>query len=215
MQLHLWIAAFLLTQAFLPMACAPERSTPPWQIDQLVDGSTRVFGLVPGRSTLADAPLQFGPAVEAALFETPGGTLAAEAYYGKVSPGGLTGKLVLSLYLDDGTLVALKDRSPESEMLGTGNRRLAIAAVDAARLQHAIIRGMTFVPTADLDEEIVLARFGQPEERVTVDENTTHWLYPSRGLDVALNRRGKDVLQYVHPDDFDWVRLGLETYNTP
>ena len=204
------IAGFLLTLAFLLMACAPDRGAPPWQIDQLEDGSTRVFGLVPGRSTLADAPLRFGPAVEAALFETPAGALVAEAYYSKVSPGGLTGRLVLSLLLDEGTLMALKEHSPETKVLGTGNKRLAIAAGDAARLQHAVIRGITFVPTASLDEEIVRGRFGDPEERVTVDKNTTHWLYPSRGLDVALNRRGKDVLQYVHPDDFDWVRSGLE-----
>ncbi len=209
MKPYLRTAPFLLTLALLT-ACAPDRGAPPWQIDQLEDGSTRVFGLVPGRSTLADAPRRFGPAVEAALFETPDGALAAEAYYSKVSPGGLTGKLVLSLYLDDATLVALKDHSPEMKTLATGNKRLAIAAGDAPRLQHAVIRGMTFVPTASLDEEIVLGRFGYPEERVVVDENTTHWLYPSRGLDVVLDRRGNDVLQYVHPEDFDWVRSGLE-----
>jgi len=210
MKPYLRTAPFLLMLVFLLTACAPDRGAPPWQIDQLGDGSTRVFGLVPGRSTLADAPRRFGPAVEAALFETPEGTLAAEAYYSKVSPGGLTGKLVLSLSLDDAALVALKDHSSEMKILGTGNKRLAIAAGDAARLQHAVIRGMTFVPTANLDEKILLGRFGQPDERVTVDEDTTHWLYPSRGLDVALNRRGKDLLQYVHPDDFDWVRSGLK-----
>ncbi len=216
MKSHLWIAALLVLLTILLLTTLQRetgeraRGAPPWLLESLPDGATRVLGLVPGRSTLADALLLFGPAVEAAVFETPDGTLSAEAYYSKVSPGGLTGRLILSLQLDEGTLVTLRDHSPERKMQRTGNARLEIAARDAASVNRAVIRGMTFVPTADLDEEILGARFGQPEERVRVDENTTHWLYPSRGLDIALNRKGKDVLQYVHPEDFDWVRSGLE-----
>ena len=198
----------------LLMACSPDRGAPPWQIEQLPDGATQVFELVPGRSTLADAPLRFGPALEVALFETPDGALAAEAYYRKVSPGGLTGRLVLSLQLDTETLAELRDNSPERKGLRTGNVRMEIAAGDAERLRPAVIRGMTFVPTADLDDEIVLGRFGQPEERVSAGANVAHWLYPSRGLAIAIDKQGKDVLQYVHPDDFDWVlsRLKAEGY---
>ncbi len=208
MKPYLWPAAFLLLMA----ACAPDRGAPPWEIERLPDGTTRVFELVPGRSTLADAAQRFGPAVEAALFITPDGHMTSEAYYRKVSPGGLTGKLVLSLQLDDTVLAALKDNSPERKRLRTGNVRLEIAAGDAGRMRDAVIRGMTFVPTADLDEEIVLARFGEPEERVTIDDNTAHWFYPSRGLAIVLDRSGKDLLQYVHPDDFDWVREGLAAF---
>ena len=209
MKSYLWPAAFLL----LLVACAPDRGAPPWEIERLPDGATRVFELVPGRSTLADAALRFGPSVEVALFESPDGSVVAEAYYRKASPGGLTGRLVLSLQLDDAVLAALKDNSTERKRLRTGNVRLEIAAGDAGRMRDAVVRGMTFVPTADLDEEIVLARFGEPEERVTIDHNTAHWFYRSRGLAIVLERSGKDLLQYVHPDDFEWVRQGLEGKN--
>ena len=211
MRTSLPTAASLVLLVVLPLACAPDRGAPPWQIEQLEGGAIRVFGLVPGRSTLAEAPPRFGPAVEVALFEAPDGSLAVEGYYSKVSPGGLTGRLVLSLQLDDALLATLRDNSPERKTLRTGNVRLEIAAEDARRVRQAVIRGMTFVPTADLDEEIVRGRFGEPEQRLRIDENTALWLYPTRGLAVALNRQGKDFLQYVHPADFAWARQGLQT----
>ena len=50
-------------------------------------------------------------------------------------------------------------------------------------------------------------RFGQPErviqEMVEGETKMTHWLYPEKGLDVAMDEKGNVVMQYVSPDKFE------------
>jgi hypothetical protein len=36
-----------------------------------------------------------------------------------------------------------------------------------------------------------------------------HFLYPAKGLDLILDRKGKEVLQYVAPRDFARLREPL------
>ncbi len=217
MKHYIWIAAILVLVALLLLPSPSERDAPdpqrrelPWQIDKLPNGATRVFGLIPGQSTFSDALGRFGPRVEAALFEAPDGTLTAEAYYSSLALGGLTGKLILTLKLDAASLAELKANSPGRKPLRTGNVSYEIAGEDADTIQGANIRGITFIPTANLDAETVRARFGPPAEQVVVDENIVHYLYPELGLHVTINQRGKDLLLYVHPGDFDWVRAALD-----
>ena len=217
MKHYIWIAAVLVLVTLLLLPSPSERDAPdqqrrelPWQIDKLPSGATLVFGLIPGQSTFSDALARFGPRVEAALFQAPDGTLTAEAYYSSVGLSGLTGKLILTLELDAPSLAELKANSSGRKPLRTGNVSYEIAGQDANTIQGASIRGITFIPTANLDAETVRARFGPPAEQVVIDENIVHWLYPDLGLHVTINQRGKDLLLYVHPGDFDWVRAGLD-----
>jgi len=39
----------------------------------------------------------------------------------------------------------------------------------------------------------------------------THWLYPDRGLDIAVNPDGREVFQYVMPARFNELLEPLET----
>ena len=64
-----------------------------------------------------------------------------------------------------------------------------------------VITGLTFIPAVNLDEEVILARFGEPEERIELGA-VTHFLYSLKGLDVALHKDSKEVMQYVSPADF-------------
>lgn len=210
----LWIIAglSLLILLLLPLGRRedlPASVGPPWQIERLADGSTRVFGLSPGSSSFHDALERFGPQVEVALFQSPRGELTAEAYFPSVRPAGIAGRLILTIDLDPAMLGMLRDRSPRQELLGTGNIRYTLHGDDVPRIQAARIRGMTFVPAIQLDESLVESRFGPAPERFSSAENTVHWLYPERGLDVTINRQAKEALQYVHPDDFAWIRAGL------
>jgi hypothetical protein len=222
MRQTLWILAVLAFAVVLliPLgrrlnAPAPRDAYPPWRIDRLPDGRTRVFGLIPGSSTLHAAVERLGPRLQAAVFQSPEGALSAEAYYPSARPGGISGRLILILDPGRSALERLRDHSARHEPMGTGNIRYTPRAQDAALLEEARIRGMAFVPTIDLDEETLEARFGAPAERVAVDKHTTHWLYPARGLDITVNARGKEVLQYAQPSDFAWVSSGLSRAQGP
>ena len=195
----------------------PDQPTPPagerpWEVQVLADGTSRVFGLIPGRSTLADAMGRFGKGLEAAMFESPGRPLTLEACYSEVVVGGITGRLILSLAPSPAVLQGLRERSPGAKRLGTGAIRYPIDFRDAEVLPSLTVRGLTLVPSANLDEATVQARFGDPVERVPAGEGASRWLYPDRGVAVTISEQGKDLIDYAAPSDFAWLR---EVYATP
>jgi hypothetical protein len=56
---------------------------------------------------------------------------------------------------------------------------------------------------------VILQRFGAPAERIRQGETLEHFLYPAQGLDIVLDSKGKEVLQYVAPADFARLRAPL------
>lgn len=178
----------------------------PWQIEPLADGSARVFGLTLGTSTLADAKRMFGEEPVVAIVVAPGESGALEAYYDSITAGFITGKLVLSL---ESTLQQREEmiaRAKKVEYMKGTTRQISLSEMDLQRAEQARITAIAFIPSANLDEAIILQRFGQPNERIRSDENREHFLYPAKGLDVQLDTQGKEVLQYVAPRDFARLR---------
>lgn len=175
--------------------------TYPWQIE-VVDGgdSIRVFGLVLGRAALADAVRRFGEPPKVALFRTETGGRTAEAYFGRVELGRLLGKVALTLAVDPADLDRWIERGSGQTISETGSLKVTPSAGDRATLDQAPIASLAFMPMVRLDPETLRLRFGEPEQRITEANGVEHWLWPSRGLDIALHQgRTKDVLQYQRP----------------
>lgn len=208
--LFVTIVAVLLA---LPLFFLPEgeRAPPPthglpWQIEKLADGATRVFGLVPGRSTLEEAQKLFGPEVQVALVVAPGETGSLEAYYETVSAGGLAGKMVLTLASTSELREGMLQRARKAEYMKGTTRQVELADVDLAQARTAAIEAIAFIPAVNLDEQIVLQRFGPPTERIRSGEHREHFLYSDRGLELQLDAKGREVLQYVAPSSFARLR---------
>ncbi len=178
----------------------------PWQIENLADGTTRVFGLIPGRSTLDDARHQFGPDVQVALILAPGETGSVEGYYDKVSAGIVTGKMILTLETTLTQREQMLKRAPKAAYMESATRRVELAEADLLEAGRAVIAAIGFIPSANLDSQVVLQRFGTPAERLRSSEQTEHFLYPDKGLDLRLDAKGKELLQYVAPREFFRVR---------
>ncbi|MEN8107019.1 MAG: hypothetical protein ABFS22_03330 [Pseudomonadota bacterium] len=89
-----------------------------------------------------------------------------------------------------------------AELLERGTRRYHLHPDDLPVACRAPVRIITFLPGFDLDEEIAQARFGVPAEIIQVHAQQKHLLYPDKGLDLILNADGKEVLQYLPPDEF-------------
>lgn len=178
----------------------------PWQIDVLPDGSTRVIGLTPGRSTLAEARRKLGPEPQVAIVAAPGETGSLEAYFESVTLGFVTGKLVLTLEAPPDVIERMRGRAAKTEHMESTTRKATLAVADREFADSAAIRAIAFIPSAHLDEATILQRFGQPAERLRNGEHVEHFLYPAKGLDVVMDRKGKEVLQYVAPRDFARLR---------
>lgn len=205
------IATAMLLRPGNPEHEAQPVSGLPWQIEILADGDTRVFGLTLSRSTLGDAREHFGPDMEVAVMARREETGALEAYYSRVTTGVLSGKMILAGELDKGTVERMRERAVKSRMTESNARKFTLSQEDLALAYNAPVASITFIPTANLDEETAISRFGQPGERIRASEQVEHLLYPEKGLALTLDSKGKELLQYVAPRHFARLRDPLLT----
>lgn len=181
----------------------------PWQIETLPGGEAQVFGLTLGRSTLADARARFGPEMQLAVIAEPDERGNVEGYYEGVTAGFVAGKLIVTAELSPELIAGMRERAPKTQYMQSTTRRATLAPADEAAALAAPIRGLAFIPGAQLDEAVILERFGQPAERIRVNAHQEHLLYPAKGLDLVLDSKGRELLQYVAPARFDALRAPL------
>ncbi len=174
----------------------------PWQIELMQDGSTKVFGLHIGSSRIADAYGTLGNDMELAIIAASGEAGSLEMYYGHYRAGLLSGKLVLQASTSDELISRWRENAVKSEYMASGTAiKFYLSETDLAEVFQQVITGLTFIPAVNLDEEVILARFGEPERRI-VQAGVEHFIYPAIGLDIALSADAKEVMQYVAPADF-------------
>ena len=178
----------------------------PWQIDILPNGDTQVFGITPGRTTFAEAAAQLGDDMSLAIIAAPHETGSLEVYYSHHSFGPITGKLILVLDIDHGKLADMQQRAFQDG----GTRRYRPHPDDLPAVYRAPVRTISFIPSFNLDEDIVQARFGTPDEIIQIDAGQQHLLYPDKGLDLILSADGREVLQYLSPGGFAAHRARLQ-----
>ena len=182
----------------------------PWQIQLLPDGSTKVFGVVPGATTLGQAVARLGDDMEMAIMAAAGETGSLEMYYSQHRAGLLTAKLILAADIDTETLTAMRENAASKELLKSGATKYVLRRQDHEKAMDAVIQSIAYIPATNLDHETIVNRFGEPAETVTTNAQATHYLYPTKGLDVVLSEEGKEVLQYVAPTEFKRLREPLE-----
>ena len=182
----------------------------PWQIEVLPDGSSKVFGVILGQTTLGEAAAQLGNDMELAVMVAKGEAGSLEMYYGQYRTGLLSAKLVLATDMDAASINSMRENAVEKDVLETGARKYLLSSDDHAKAFKAVIQTIACVPAVNLDHDIIIKRFGEADEVIQKNNGVTHYLYPARGLDVILNEDGKEVLQYVAPAEFSRLREPLE-----
>ena len=178
----------------------------PWQIKVLQDGSTEVFGITLGQTTFGETLELHGDDLQLAIIAAPQETGTLEAYYSRYSAGPITGKLLLILDVAPDVLASLRERAFQEG----GMRRYRLHPDDIPLAYQAPVKVINFLPSFRLDEDIVQNRFGTPAEIIQIGTSEKHLLYPEKGLDLILNTEGKDVLQYLPPQDLHKHRKLLQ-----
>lgn len=175
----------------------------PWQIVITEDGASHVFGLTLGKTTLDEAEKAMAEPAEVSLFVPAEGKKVIEAYFDSVDISGLRARIVIVMQVSAEEIEAMFNRGARVANMGGGRRKVTLSDGDMELLRHMPIGSLTYIPRTNLDAELVKARFGEPAERIAEKGGkVVHWLYPDKGLDVALDAEGKEVLQYVRPADF-------------
>lgn len=190
---------------------APGRDLP-WQVEVGQNGATStVFGLTLGKSTLRDAVRKLGRRYEMGVFQERDQGLSLEAYFRDAVIGGLNARLVLSAQLPDEQMDTLRTHAGEGQPTAGGGRRYPVTEADHDLALKAVVATITYLPVVKFDADLVRKRFGEPTERLPVQDGV-HWLYPPLGLDLLLGDNGGALLQYVPPATFE-QRLRTPLYN--
>jgi len=188
----------------------PENVHLPWQVSVTPKGNLSVLGVVVGKTTLGEAERAFKEPAEVSLFAHENGNKVVEAYFDSVDISGLRARIVVVVALDKPTLEEMFNQGARLANMGGGRHKVTLADKDLARVKKTPIVSLTYIPRINLSEEMVKSRFGEPAERIAEPEGqVVHWLYPGKGLDLALDSEGKEVLQYVPPADFEQIRNPL------
>ncbi len=177
----------------------------PWKIEVDANGNHSVFDLMLGKSTLADARNILGDEGEINLFIGQDNKRTLEAYFRRIYLSGLRADFILTLGLNETILNGIYERGVRLSALDSGAKKVNLASRDMALALAAPVIHITYLPSADLDEKLVRNRFGEPEQHIQEQSGITHWLYPEKGLDIAINQEGGEVLQYTTPVNFELI----------
>jgi hypothetical protein len=175
----------------------------PWEVSRDAAGNTRVFDLTVGKSTLADARALLGEEGKINLFENPDGSRTVEAYFDNIFLSNLKADWIITLDLPEDRLAALYERGLRISKAGSGSRKVKLDPADVAQLADTPIRILTYLPWKSLEPRDIAGRFGEPAEQRTEESGVVHWLYPARGMDIARDKDGGVVIQYLNPADFE------------
>ncbi|MEJ1402959.1 MAG: hypothetical protein RPU73_03645 [Candidatus Sedimenticola sp. (ex Thyasira tokunagai)] len=184
----------------------------PWIIDVESPEKLSVMGITLGQSTLGEAENIFKAGAKVTLFRSADGKYAIEAYFQRIYLSSIRADLVVTLDVDKATTDGMFNRGVRISNISNGAKKVDLSSDDLESIKQAKISHITYIPASDLDEDLLLSRFGEPAERLKeLDSKTTHWLYPSKGLDIAVNPDGKEVFQYILPAHFDLVTEPLRS----
>ncbi|MGD8912257.1 MAG: hypothetical protein PVI97_18055 [Candidatus Thiodiazotropha sp.] len=170
----------------------------PWKTQLTADQAVHVFELTLGSSTLADARSVLQIQEKINLFIGKDGKLALEAYFERVFLSGLRADFVLVMQADEPFLRELYDRGNRIRLSNNTTRKVELSSEDQLLVEKLPIHLINYIPHANLNEELVIRRFGEPAEKIVESETgITHWIYPDKGISISLNPDGKELIQYM------------------
>jgi hypothetical protein len=180
----------------------------PWQIDRTESGSTKVFGIILGQSTLDEVEIGLQEAATVSMFKVED-RYSVEAYFDQVTLGGLKAKFVLAMQLPESVMAGMFERGLRMSGSPSG-KKITLHPDDVVLVKKSPVGTITYLPALSLDDAILAKRFGEPKARLRETKTgAVHWLYPDLGLDITLGGSERPVLQYVSPREFDRLEQPL------
>ena len=185
----------------------------PWQIEVLNDGRSRVFGFVLSETKLKEVSIKLKALSEIALYESKEKS-ALEAYYKNVSMGGLIGSFIFTLDVPEEHLIKIKNESKKKERTKNNEIKHKLDKIASEEANSYRVKNLIYIPRVQLDEETILKRFGKPKYKIKLKTKEVgwHYLYPKKGLDLIYKEEGKEVLQYVNPQNFNVLLFPLQAH---
>lgn len=174
----------------------------PWNIKLHADGSTEVFKLRLGMSSLSDAIERFHEPEDIAIYKG-NHRQSLEAYFGTISLGPLKAKLIATLEASDDEIHAMLEKATGLALSSGADKKIELSAADKQNALQRKLTGLTFIPKySGLTADFFKQRLGEPQAWLRLSENAVQYFYPDKGLSIAIDSDGKEVMEYRLPADF-------------
>ena len=204
---------FILGLLFLLTACDSKKEEAtkaylPWKVTAVSESATHVLGVDIGSTTFKELMFALQLLAEPALFQSNEGKLTLEAYFGKKKFGILEARLVAEMDADEAILKKMlkehvgRDSTPSNHwkyQLNIENTRIA---------NELRVWRLVYMPVGDYEVKQIKF-FGEPEEKIQINDTAQYLLYPSKGLVVLWDTDGKEVFYYVAKKDFERLKKTL------
>jgi hypothetical protein len=189
-----FLAIFLFTRDI----SIPKNQAMPWQSYVNDRQQTVVFNLTMGESRLIDAARHFGTEIKASLFESENSKPELEVYFPSTKIGGISAKIILNLLVNDATMMALKSNIEEVMIMPSGVKTTTFTAKGERLISNLKIKSLSFVPRANLEEQVISNLFGKPASVDLVSDKLAYWHYPQKGLRIIVSTEQKEILEFYN-----------------
>ncbi len=180
----------------------------PWNVSINENGTTNVIGVDIGNATFKDIMFKLKLLAEPAVFEAPDGTLTLEAYFGKKKFGVLTARLIVEMDADQALLKTMKQEQADKDSTPSNHWKYALNVKNTKRANDLRVWKLIYLPITDYEPK-QMNFFGEPAEKLTINETAQYWLYPEKGMVLLYDTAGKEIFYYVAPKDFARLKAGL------
>lgn len=178
----------------------------PWNVE-VINDATNVFGIKLGESSLDDfLQIWNEKEMELAIIKSPNEdikTANLEAYFSELKLGFVLAKVIITMQINSDELNTMISRASNITFLRNGSKQFTLNDLDYKQAKTKIIQSISIIPSVNLTENDFIARFGNPDEKIVLSADITHLIYNNKCLDIVVSNEGKEVLQYVSPQDFD------------
>ena len=200
------LTSCLLALAIGVTGCGQEAEKPtdlPWQITLSAAGNPQVFHVEVGVTPLKALNEHLHNFPDIAVFSHESGKRTLEAYYGTQRMGLFEAKIIAELQADPATLDKFQAGAIKHEGMASGQWKFSLSEPAILQSNDLPIEKLVYMPAVNYEPEIVNARFGIPAERLPAAKaGVEFWCYPDKGLIIALNNDGGDILYYVAKSGF-------------
>lgn len=197
------VALVLLALLLYQGGCGrPDQLAPPWVITPQEEGGSEIFGIVLGQTTLVEIRRQLDKPAQVALFEEEG-HYTLEAYFGRISAGGLTGRLIAVADLEQEALAALAARGINRKAQRSGGWKIELPEAAIREVQALPVQRLSYVADISYDEATLRRLFGEPSQHLPLTMGESLWLYPAKGILLLFSEQGPESFHYLLPDRFE------------
>lgn len=174
----------------------------PWLIKTDNQGGSSVLGLTLEQSTAKQAETIFNDEAEFALFQDEKDNYSLEAYFNSTRIAGLLARITLTLQATPDEIQHIIGEALDKKGQPSNSYKYKLPDELKPSLYLRTFDSMTYTPKVSIEPDVLKLRFGEPDSTRMIDEETTEWFYPKKGLLVIVSKEHKPAFIYVRPDRF-------------